>query len=178
MSKEIIDKILISHEDIVNKTNELARRINDDYRNEETPIMVCVLKGAVMFFADLVQHIDIDVAIDFIAISSYGNTTRSSGEVKMVKDLSCCVEGRNIIIVEDIIDSGYTMHYLMNSLNIRGAKSVKLCSLLSKPSRRVVPVEIDYLGFEIPDEFAIGYGLDFDERYRNLKDICVLRLED
>ncbi len=170
-----MERILISKEEIDKRVTELGKEISDDYRYKSTPLLICILKGAVMFFADLVRAIDIDVNIEFMAISSYGARTKTSGEVRLLKDLDTSVAGRNIIIVEDIVDSGVSLDYIMRMLRTRGAESVRICTLLSKPARRRIHIPIDYLGFEIPNEFIIGYGLDLDEKYRNLVDIGVYR---
>lgn len=170
-----MDHILIPYEKVQARVKEIAQEITNDYKDKTMPLMVCILKGAVMFFADLTRAVDIDVNLEFMAISTYGSSTRSSGEVRLVKDLDCSVDGRNVIIVEDIIDTGITMDYLIKMLYTRGALSVKVCTLLSKPNRRKIEVPIDYVGFEIPDEFVIGYGLDLDERFRNLEDVGIYK---
>ncbi|MEG1710399.1 MAG: hypoxanthine phosphoribosyltransferase [Clostridia bacterium] len=169
-----MDHILIPYEKVQARVKEIAQEITNDYKDKTMPLMVCILKGAVMFFADLTRAVDIDVNLEFMAISTYGSSTRSSGEVRLVKDLDCSVDGRNVIIVEDIIDTGITMDYLIKMLYTRGALSVKVCTL-SKPNRRKIEVPIDYVGFEIPDEFVIGYGLDLDERFRNLEDVGIYK---
>ncbi len=148
-----MERILISKEEIDKRVAELGKEISDDYRYKSTPLLICILKGAVMFFADLVRAIDIDVNIEFMAISSYGARTKTSGEVRLLKDLDTSVAGRNIIIVEDIVDSGVSLDYIMRMLRTRGAESVRICTLLSKPARRRIHIPIDYLGFEIPNEF-------------------------
>ena len=166
-------KLLFSKEEIDVKVAEIAKRISDDYKDQDTPLMLCTLKGAVMFFADLVRAMDIDVDMDFKRISSYVGT-ESSGQCSSEEECQLFVKGRNVIIVEDIIDTGRTMSYFLDFLKILEPKSVKICSMLSKPSRRVIDVNIDYLGFEIPDEFVIGYGLDYDGKYRNIDCIGVI----
>lgn len=171
--KDNIEKILISKEQIAQRVTELGERISADYRGKR-PLLVCVLKGSVVFFADLVRVIDEDIELDFMAISSYGSGSTSSGEVRVLKDLGVKTEGRDLLIVEDIVDSGITLSYLTNLLKTRGAASVEICTLLDKPERRQRDLSPKYVGFSIPNEFVIGYGLDFDERYRNLTDICVL----
>jgi hypoxanthine phosphoribosyltransferase len=142
-------------------------------------VLICILKGAVMFYADLVRHIDTHIAMDFMAVSSYNNGTRSSGEVEIRKDLSKPVDGRHVIIVEDIVDSGFTLTYLTRVLASRGAASIKLCTLLDKPSRRApgITLKADYAGFEVGNEFVVGYGLDYAEKYRNLPYIGILKPE-
>ena len=165
---------LFTSEQIQTRISELGVEIARDHA-EQNPLLVGVLKGAFVFLSDLVRAIDMKVGVEFMAISSYGNLTRSSGEVRMVKDLDVPVEGRDIIVVEDIVDTGLTLSYLMQALRTRGARSVKLAALLDKWERREREVEINYLGFKIPDAFVVGYGLDYAERYRNLPYIAVLR---
>jgi hypoxanthine phosphoribosyltransferase len=165
---------LFSEEQIQEKVKELGRQIADDYRGRN-PLVICVLKGAFIFMADLVKRIDIPLEIDFMAVSSYGNTTTSSGVVKIIKDLDTSVEGRDVLIVEDIIDSGLTLSYLIDVLERRNALSVKVVTLFDKPGRRTVGLEPDYKGFVIPDAFIVGYGLDYAERYRNLPYVGILK---
>lgn len=171
-----IKKILIERQDIAKRVSELGKQISNDYKGESVTL-VCTLRGASIFFADLVREIEGDVVIDFIAVSSYGSGTSSSGEVKMIKDLSEPIKDKNVIIVEDIIDTGITLCYLKKLLLARSPKSLKVCSLLDKPSRRKVDFKGDYIGFEIENEFVVGYGLDYDEKMRNFKDVCVLAPE-
>lgn len=170
--------IMITENEIQTKVNELSKKITEDYRDKD-PVLVCILKGAVMFYADLVRNIDTHINMDFMAVSSYGSGTRSSGEVEIRKDLSKPVDGRHVIVVEDIVDSGNTLNYLTNVLKSRGAASVAICTLLDKPARRApgITLKADYSGFEIEDEFVVGYGLDYAERYRNLPFIGVLKPE-
>ena len=171
-----IKKVLITKEEIAKRVAQLGEQISKDYRGE--PItLVCTLRGASIFFADLAREIDGDVEMDFIAVSSYGSGTSSSGEVKMVKDLSAPIKDKNVIVVEDIIDTGITLNYLKKLLLARAPKSLKVCALLDKPSRRKVDFKGDYIGFEIENEFVVGYGLDYDEKMRNFKDVCVLAPE-
>lgn len=171
-----IKKVLITKEEIAKRVSQLGEQISKDYRGE--PItLVCTLRGASIFFADLAREIDGDVEMDFIAVSSYGAGTSSSGEVKMVKDLSAPIKDKNVIVVEDIIDTGITLNYLKKLLLARAPKSLKVCALLDKPSRRKVDFKGDYIGFEIENEFVVGYGLDYDEKMRNIKDVCVLAPE-
>jgi hypoxanthine phosphoribosyltransferase len=165
---------LLTGEQIQTRISEMGAEIARDYAGRN-PLLIGVLKGAFVFLSDLVRSIDARVSMEFIAISSYGASTRSSGEVRIVKDLDVPIEGREIIVIEDIVDTGLTLSYLMANLESRGATSVKLAALLSKPERRLREVKIDYLGFEIPDAFVVGYGLDFAERYRNLPYIAVLK---
>ena len=171
-----IKKVLITKEEIAKRVAQLGEQISKDYRGE--PItLVCTLRGASIFFADLAREIDGDVEMDFIAVSSYGAGTSSSGEVKMVKDLSAPIKDKNVIVDEDIIDTGITLNYLKKLLLARAPKSLKVCALLDKPSRRKVDFKGDYIGFEIENEFVVGYGLDYDEKMRNFKDVCVLAPE-
>jgi hypoxanthine phosphoribosyltransferase len=165
---------LFSAEQIQNRIKELGAEISRDYAGRN-PLLLGVLKGACIFMSDLARAIDLKLGVEFMAISSYGSSTRTSGEVKIVKDLDVAIEGREILIVEDIVDTGLTLSYLMANLKSRGATSVKLVALLNKQERRIRDVEINYLGFEIPDAFVVGYGLDFAERYRNLPYIAVLK---
>ncbi len=169
-----IERILIDRKRIEDKVKELGARISGDYRGKNL-VIVGVLKGAVVFLGDLVKNIDIPVTLDFIAVSSYGNTTETSGVVRILKDLDNSIEGMDVLIVEDIIDSGLTLCYLKENLRSRGANSIRICTLLDKPSRRKAKVKVDYRGFEIEDEFVVGYGLDFAEKFRNLPEICVLK---
>jgi hypoxanthine phosphoribosyltransferase len=155
----------------------MGAEITRDYAGRN-PLLVGVLKGACFFLSDLMRNIDTKLSVEFMAISSYGSSTRTSGEVRILKDLDVPIEGRHIIVVEDIVDTGLTLSYLLANLKSRGAASVKLVALLDKHERRERPVEIDYLGFQIPDHFVVGYGLDYAERYRNLPFIAVLKSPD
>lgn len=168
-----ISKVLLTKEQIEKRTAELAKQINEDYKGKEL-LIVCILRGAVIFMADLFKQLTMNVEIDFLAVSSYGAGTTSSGEVKVVKDLAAPLENREVLVIEDIIDTGITLSYILEMLLQRKPKSLRLCSLLDKPSRRVIDLKGDYVGFEIPNEFVVGYGLDYNEKYRNLPDICVL----
>lgn len=174
MLEKDIEKILISRNEISNRCKELGQELTRDY-TDKNPLVVGVLKGAVPFMADIVREIDTKLEIDFMDVSSYGNATTSSGEVKIVKDLDTNVEGRNLIIVEDIIDSGRTLAYLVDLFKYRKAKSVKIVTLLDKPEGRVVDIQADYIGFNVPNEFVVGYGLDYAEAYRNLPYVGVLK---
>jgi len=167
-------EVLISEEQIRTRIKELGAEITRDYAGRN-PLLIGVLKGACFFLSDLMRAIDTRVGIEFMAISSYGSSTRTSGEVRIMKDLDVPIEGRDILVVEDIVDTGLTLSYLLSNLQSRGAASVKLAALLDKFERRQKEVKIDYLGFKIPDEFVVGYGLDFAERYRNLPFIAVLK---
>jgi hypoxanthine phosphoribosyltransferase len=167
-------EVLIPTEKIKDRINELGAEIARDYAGRN-PLLICVLKGACLFLSDLMRAADIPLNVEFIAISSYGTEMRTSGEVRILKDLDVAIEGRHILVVEDIVDTGLTLSYLLANLKSRGAESVKLAALLDKFERREKEVPIDYLGFKIPDEFVVGYGLDFAERYRNLPFIAVLK---
>lgn len=166
-------EVLISADAIRQRVRELGDAISRDYQGGPL-LLVGILRGSFVFLADLVRAVQIPVAVDFMAISSYGSATKSSGVVRILKDLDEQVEGQNVMVVEDIVDTGLTLQYIQTQLVARGAASVKICTLLDKPSRRQVEVPLDYLGFHIPDEFVVGYGLDFDECYRNLPDVCRL----
>lgn len=176
MNKDLA-KVLISAKEISERINELGAQISADYNGEEV-LFVGILKGCIHFYSDLTRAVDLPLTMDFMAISSYGAGTTSSGEVKMLKDLDKSICGKNIIIVEDIIDSGNTLSYLKRLLSSRQPKSIKICTLLDKPSRRKVDIQPDYCCFTIPDEFVFGYGLDVDQYYRNEKDIYVLDPKD
>lgn len=167
---------LISEARIQARLLEMGAQIDKDYPDGKL-FLICILKGACYFMADLSRSIKRDTFIDFMGISSYGRGKTSSGEVKITKDLDISLEGANVLIVEDIIDSGVTLNYLTKLLNQRKPKSVRIATLLDKPERRLRPVDVAYVGFSIPDEFVVGYGLDFDEKYRNLRDICILEPE-
>ncbi len=168
-----IGEVLVSAEDLQKRIAELGREISRDYDGKDL-IMVGILKGAVLFLADLMRHLEIDAELDFMAVSSYGSSTDSSGVVRILKDLDAPVEGRDVLIVEDIIDSGLTLHYLLRNLKAREPGSLEVCSLLTKPERRRVDLPIKYVGFEIPNRFAIGYGLDHKQRFRNLSYVAAL----
>ena len=174
MLEKDIQEILFSEEQLASRVNEIARQITQDYQGKEI-VLISVLRGSFVFMADLCRRIDLPCTVDFMAVSSYGAGTTSSGQVKITKDLSESIEGRDIIVVEDILDSGNTLSYLLQILQARHPASMKLCTLLDKPDRRIKPVHVDYSGFSIPDEFVVGYGLDFAEKYRNLPYIGVLK---
>ena len=176
MLEKDIDHILFSEEQLKARVREIAGQIDRDFAGKE-PMLISVLRGSFIFMADLMRSITLPCTVDFMAVSSYGAGTTSSGQVKITKDLSESIEGRDIIVVEDILDSGNTLSYLLQILQARHPASMKLCTLLDKPDRRIKPVHVDYSGFSIPDEFVVGYGLDFDERYRNLPYIGVLKPE-
>ena len=166
-------RVLITCEPIAAKVADMAARITADFAGEPV-VLIGVLKGATIFLADLARQIKLDATFDFIAVSSYGNARQHSGEVKLVKDVDQSLEGKNVILVEDILDTGLTLTYIKSMLQARQPKRFKIAALLDKVSRRTEPIDADYVGFVIPDEFVVGYGLDFAERYRNLPDICVL----
>ena len=174
--ENFIKEILLSEEDIKKRVKELGQEISLEYQDKNL-MVVGILKGAVIFMADLVKNIKLPITMDFMAVSSYGSSTISTGEVRIIKDLDFSVEGKDILIVEDIIDTGLTLNYLTDNLKKRGASSVKICTLLDKVERRTVGVAVDYLGFEIPDEFVVGYGLDYAEQYRNLPYVGALKEE-
>jgi hypoxanthine phosphoribosyltransferase len=169
-----IGEVLIDEQRIAAKVGEMAETISRDYADKD-PVLVAVLNGAVVFLSDLMRRLRIPVTIDFVKWSSYGDSTRSSGVVRILKDLDESVEGRHVLVVEDIIDTGLTLHYLLENLRSRSPASVKVVALLDKPSRRRVEIRADYLGFEIPDAFVVGYGLDYARRYRHLPYIGVLK---
>lgn len=171
-----IKKILVSKEEIAKRVAELGEEISRDYAGEKITL-VCTLRGACVFFADLMRAVHGDVEIDFISVSSYGSGTSTSGEVRMIKDLSEPITGKNVIVVEDIIDTGVTLSYLKRLLLTRNPKSLKICALLDKPSRRRVDFEGDYIGFVIENEYVVGYGLDYDQQMRHYPDVCVLSPE-
>ena len=168
-------RVLIPEDQIEARITEIADQISEAYKGESLHL-ICILKGGAMFMCELAKRIhDVDVSFDFMSVSSYGGGTTSSGEVKITKDFDVSIEGRHLIIVEDILDSGRTLSYLMKTLKARGAASIALCTFLDKPERRVVPVEVAYKGFTVPDAFIVGYGLDYDQKYRNLPYVGVLK---
>ena len=174
--KEDVLRVLLSEDEIREKVRELGGKITADYKNSNL-MLVTVLKGAVVFLADLMRQIDVPAEIDFMVVSSYGSGVKSSGVVKIVKDLDVTLAGKDILIVEDILDSGLTLSYIKELLESRGPRSIRIATLLDKPSRRKVDLQADYIGFSVPDEFVIGYGLDYDEKYRNLPYIGILKPE-
>ena len=171
---EVLGEVLLDAATIRMRVQELGALITKDYRGKN-PHLIGILKGASVFHADLVRAIDLVVSVDFIAVGSYGTSTKSSGEVRILKDLDESVEGKDVLLVEDILDTGLTLSYLLQILESRGPRSLKVVALLNKPSRRIIEVPAEYIGFEIPDHFVVGYGLDFNQRYRNLPDIHFLR---
>ena len=174
MLEHDIDHVLFSEEQLKTRVAEIAAQIDKDYEGKE-PLLISILRGSFVFMADLVRQIHVPCTVDFMAVSSYGSGTVSSGQVKIVKDLSEQIEGKDILVVEDILDSGNTLSYLLKLLEARHPASIRLCTLLDKPERRTKPVAVQYSGFSIPDEFVVGYGLDYDEKYRNLPYIGVLK---
>ncbi len=172
--REDVLKVLISEEEIKRRVKELGKQITEDYAGKDI-VVVSVLKGSVMFMADLLREIDVHTEIDFMVCSSYGSGVVSTGAVKMLKDIFLPIEGRDVIIVEDILDTGKTLHYIKDYLWARKPNSIQICTLLDKPERRQADINADYIGFVVPDEFVIGYGLDYDEHYRNLPYIGVLK---
>ena len=174
MLEHDIDHVLFSEEQLKTRVAEIAAQIDKDYEGKE-PLLISILRGSFVFMADLVRQIHVHCTVDFMAVSSYGSGTVSSGQVKIVKDLSEPIEGKDILVVEDILDSGNTLSYLLKLLEARHPASIRLCTLLDKPERRTKPVAVQYSGFSIPDEFVVGYGLDYDEKYRNLPYIGVLK---
>ncbi len=173
MHENTIGTIMITQEEILQKAKEIGLRITQEFEGEEI-VMVGILRGAVLWMADLMKNIGLDMTIDFMAVSSYGSAKKSSGVVKINKDLDTDIEGKSVIIVEDIVDSGVTLNYLRGYFVSRGAKVVKICSLLDKPDGRRVDIDVDYIGFTVDDRFIVGYGLDYDQRYRNLPYITYL----
>ncbi len=164
-------QILFSEQQIIKRVAELAGEIQRDYTNK-TPLFLSILKGSVVFLSDIIRRLDMPVEIDFIKLSSYGSKTTSSGKVQLIQDMSLTIEGKDILIIEDIVDTGLTISFLLEHLQKGNPSSIRICTLLDKPSRRKVPVHIDYVGFTIPDTFVVGYGVDFNEQFRNLRDIC------
>ncbi|MCR3922716.1 MAG: hypoxanthine phosphoribosyltransferase [Firmicutes bacterium] len=173
MSEKYVQRVLLSEKEIQAKIAQLGAQISQDYADKEL-LLICVLKGAVVFLADLMRQLTVPLEIDFMAVSSYGASTKSSGVVRILKDLDCSIENKHCLIVEDIIDSGLTLKYLEENLHSRHPASIRIVTLLDKPERRGVDITPNYCGFQIPDEFVVGYGLDFDEHYRSLPEICVL----
>ncbi len=169
-----VKKILFSKEEIKARIKELGKQITEDYKDAKSLLVIGILKGSCIFYSDLIREINLPIEIEFMSVSSYQDSSMSSGEVKIVKDVGTSVALKHVLFVEDIIDTGFTMSKVMEMFKEREAASVKLCSLLSKPDRRKVEIPIDYLGFTIPDEFVIGYGLDYAERYRNLPFVGIL----
>jgi hypoxanthine phosphoribosyltransferase len=172
--QEHLSEVLFDQNQIERRVREMGDEISRDYAGRK-PLFVGILKGACMFLADLIRSVHLPVALDFIALASYGSATESSGQVQLLKDLESSIEDQDVVLVEDIVDTGLTLTYLMHNLESRNPRSLKIAALLSKPSRRVVDVKVDYVGFEIPDKFVVGYGLDFAQNYRNLPYVAVIR---
>ncbi len=173
-----VKEVIVTREQMKKRVDELGSKISEDYAGREL-VIIGVLKGAVVFFSDLIRTISLPVTTDFISVSSYGNSANSSGNVRLKKDIEIDITGKDVLVVEDIIDTGLTLKYIKDLLLQRSARSVSICSALDKPSRRDkdINMDVEYIGFQIPDEFVVGYGLDYAEKYRNLEDICVLRPE-
>lgn len=174
MTEDVVDRVLVSREEIQKAVARIGAEITKDYTGKDL-FVIGVLKGGFMFMADLVREIHLPLQMDFIAVSSYGSSTKTSGVVRMIKDIDRPLDGKHLLIVEDIIDSGVTLKYLKEMFATRGPLSIRICTIFDKPSRRKVEMKGDYVGIEIPDEYVIGYGLDYDGAYRNLPDLCVLR---
>ncbi len=176
MLKNDVMEVLFTAEQIQQRVKELGKEIEDEYRGHAM-LVIAVLKGANMFLGDLIRYIDLPMEVDFIAASSYGNTTESSGVVRILKDLDYPIEGKHVLLIEDLIDTGLTLHYLAENLKSRGPASFRICTLLDKPERRKIDIRVDYTGFDIPDEFIVGYGIDYSQRYRNLPYVATLKPE-
>lgn len=169
-------EVLLSEEEVNKRIREIGDQISRDYAGKQVHL-VCILKGGSFFMCELAKRITVPVSLDFMSVSSYGKDTKSSGVIKIIKDLDEPLTNKHVLIVEDIVDSGRTLSYLLEMFKDRGAEDVKLCTLLDKPSRRVVDVKVDYTGFEIPDEFVVGYGLDYDQKYRNLPYVGIVKFD-
>lgn len=167
--------VMYSEEEVDKRVREIADQITQEYKGEEVHL-ICILKGSIFFTAELAKRIDLPVTLDFMSVSSYGNSSESSGRVRVVKDLDEDIKGKNVIIIEDIIDSGRTLSFLLDMLSAKKPKSLKLCTLLNKPDRRVVDIPVDYIGFDIPDEFVVGFGMDYAQKYRTLPYIGIVEL--
>ena len=167
-------QVLISQDKIKQTVSRLAAEIRKDYKGKEPPLLICILKGSFVFIADLIRQLGMPVEVDFIELSSYGSGKETTGKVKVVRGLKAPIKGKDVIVVEDIVDTGLTLSFLLKYLKRKGVGSLKLCTLANKPSRRIVPVTIDYLGFNVPDKFIIGYGIDWNEKFRHLPDICFI----
>jgi hypoxanthine phosphoribosyltransferase len=174
-----MDKITVmySEEQIEARVREIAAEISRDYAGEEVHL-ICILKGSIFFTAELAKRISVPVTLDFMSVSSYGDGTESTGRIKIIKDLDENIAGKNVIVIEDIIDSGRTLSFLMDMLSVRKPKSLKLCTLLNKPERRVVNINVDYIGFDIPDKFVVGYGMDYAQKYRALPYVGIVQTEE
>lgn len=177
LSEHEIKKVLFSAEEIKTRVAELGKILTEDYKNKN-PLLICPLKGSIMFFSDIVREIKIPCEIDFMTVSSYNSNTVSSGEIKILKDLTENINGRHVLIIEDIIDTGLTLYNLKKMLSSRNPESLKICTILDKPSRRIADIKGDYCGFVIPDKFVVGYGMDLNEKYRNLPFIGIYESEN
>lgn len=175
--EDVIEKVLIDEDSLTKRIKQLASQINEYYVDKKELVLVGILKGSIMFMAELAKNINIDCTLEFMDVSSYGNSTESSGNVKIIKDLDTDISGKEVLLVEDIIDTGRTLEALRRSLEKRGANSVKIITLLDKPERRLIEIKSDWVGFKIPNEFVVGFGLDFNQLYRNLPFIGVLKRE-
>ena len=173
--RDDIAKVLITEQEVHTRVAQIGQELTAAYSDDDRPLLVCVLKGAFMFLADVTRHLDVRHEVDFMEISSYGSGTSSSGVVRILLDLERNIAGRHVLIIEDIVDSGRTLNYITRNLRTRGPASVRVCTLLSKPSRREIDVPVHFVGFDVPDEFVVGYGLDYDEEYRNLPFVGVLK---
>ena len=173
---DLKDELLLTKDQIAQRVREMGKQITEDFQGKDLTV-ICILKGAVVFFVDLIREIDLPMSIDFMAISSYGSATKSSGVVRILKDLDKPINGKHVLVVEDIVDSGMTLSFLRDNLISRGAESLHIATLLDKPERRRVPLHVDYFGFTIPDEFVVGYGLDYAEKYRALPFVGILKPE-
>ena len=173
MHDNTIGNVMITQDEILAKAREIGKQITEEFKGQEI-VMVGILRGAVLWMADIMKSVDLDMTIDFMAVSSYGAATKTSGVVKINKDLDTDIEGKNVIICEDIVDSGVTLNYLMGYFQSRGAKEIRICALLDKPEGRRVDIDVDYIGFTVDDRFIVGYGLDYDQKYRNLPYITYL----
>ncbi len=173
-SSDTISEVLLTADQIQSRIREMGAQITRDYSGKK-PLFIGILKGASVFHADLIRNVQLPVSVDFIAVASYGNATESSGQVQLIKDVETSIDGRDVIIVEDIVDTGLTLTYLIHNFQSRNPSSLKVATLLNKPSRRKVPVTLHYIGFDIPDKFVVGYGLDYAQKYRNLPYVAVLK---
>ena len=169
-------RVLLSEQEVEKRVLEVAAQVSQDYQGK-MPHLICILKGGVFFMCELAKRITVPVSLDFMSVSSYGSDTKSSGVVRIIKDLDESLKDKDVIVVEDIVDSGRTLSYLLEMLRDREPASLRLCTLLDKPDRRVIPVDVDYTGFEIPDQFVVGYGLDYNQRYRNLPYIGIVEFD-
>ncbi|MFP5504471.1 MAG: hypoxanthine phosphoribosyltransferase [Candidatus Sericytochromatia bacterium] len=175
--RDKIEQVLLSEQQIADRVRELGEQLTRDYQDKQNLLLIGVLRGVAVFFGDIMRQVDLELDIDFLSVSSYGSSTRSSGVVRILKDLDESITGRHVVIIEDIIDSGLTLSYLVRLLQERRPASLEICTLLDKPSRRLIEVPVKYVGFTIPDQFVVGYGLDYDQKFRNLPFVGVLKPE-